>query len=312
MKQNGLLKQSHGDGPCTKTPLLERLFVQLVFLHKKSVWEAGFLVGLRAMKKLLSWNVLSVFLPSLVGLGFGVLALGDLDDFIIAKACFLIVCLVLGVKIVLWGAERRRSMMSYLLVFIGCGALGVIALVSVQYVNRKRDLKFTSTSSETTKPQTPALESATQVKIFLSDKHYLEMTEIKFKDPDELAEIFKDRIGQGNRPLLHIAPGQELAHTNIIIRNTSKEKIRNAHVSITSTSPIEALTSGAKPFSPNQISWDVPVIAPYSNLGEENFFTVQFPAANPTNSMYFLITVYADNLEPYAATGGFKFVVVFK
>lgn len=99
---------------------------------------------------LFSWGIILVMISLLLATGIGVLALRDSDDFIVAKVCFCLVWLILGVKIVYSAAKakRRSAFMTFFLVFLGCGAMGAAALASVNYVNRKRDAVLAKSRSE--------------------------------------------------------------------------------------------------------------------------------------------------------------------
>src|SRR2546423_652831 len=95
------------------------------------------------MTKALSWVVVGAVTSLFLPLGFGVIALGDADDFIIAKAFFLVACLFWWAKIIHLGfGFRGRKLMTYLFVFIGCGAVGILALAATQYVDRKYAAKL--------------------------------------------------------------------------------------------------------------------------------------------------------------------------
>jgi hypothetical protein len=86
--------------------------------------------------------------PLLVTIAFAVIALGNADeiDFRIAQICFVSSCIVLGIQIILL-ATKRQGWMPYLLTFACCGALGLIGLAAVNYVNRKREAKVKTAQS---------------------------------------------------------------------------------------------------------------------------------------------------------------------
>jgi hypothetical protein len=107
-------------------------------------------VNPEAPSHLFSWGTISVMVSLLLATGIGVLALRESDDFIVAKVCFCLVWLILGAKIVYSAtrAKRRSAFMTFLLVFLGCGVMGVAALASVNYVNRKRDAALAKSRSE--------------------------------------------------------------------------------------------------------------------------------------------------------------------
>jgi hypothetical protein len=83
---------------------------------------------------LFSWAV-----PILIGIGFGVVAM---DDYKLAKICFLLSALIAEVKVLMWGVETQSSGgLRILVCFMASGLIGVLAMESVRYVDRKRDSK---------------------------------------------------------------------------------------------------------------------------------------------------------------------------
>jgi hypothetical protein len=102
--------------------------------------------------KVLSWAVIAVVAPALLFAGIAFIALGDADerDYFIAKVCFGLICLIFFAKVVQWGISRKlKTKMTPILVFIGTGLMGLIALSAINYVNSKRDAKARKLAAET-------------------------------------------------------------------------------------------------------------------------------------------------------------------
>lgn len=119
----------------------------------KSLFGVESLVVFRLMiEALFSWAI-----PILIGIGFGVVAM---DDYKLAKACFLISALIAEAKIFMWGIETARGDGFRLLIcFVAFGLIGALAVESFRYVDRKRAsrLKTPQTTQETRTEPTPSL-----------------------------------------------------------------------------------------------------------------------------------------------------------
>jgi hypothetical protein len=118
---------------------------------------------------LIPWGALGAVEAFIFGIPFAIFGMSELldaNDFFIAKTCFLVGCLLLGIQAILLAA-RRRGLMSYLLVFALCGAIGVVGLFLFNYVDRKRDAKVakealtTQTPSTTTPPTSSPSQTPT-------------------------------------------------------------------------------------------------------------------------------------------------------
>src|SRR5437660_818883 len=91
------------------------------------------------MEWLFSWEVVSVVVGLLVSIGLGVLAL---DDFKLAKLCFLFAAADGIGGIAMWGAKSTLSpWVSTVTVICISGVIGLLALQSFRYVDRKTEQK---------------------------------------------------------------------------------------------------------------------------------------------------------------------------
>jgi hypothetical protein len=70
--------------------------------------------------------------------------------------------------------------------------------------------------------------------------------------------------------------------------------------------PITGKTEGVHVFAADQINYDIPLMRPYNEMGEEKFFSVEF--ATPDQVVMFVpaVEITADNLDKYAALRAIK------
>jgi hypothetical protein len=91
------------------------------------------------MEWLFSWGVVSVVVAVLIGVGFGFLAL---NDFKLAKLCFLLAAADAIGGMVMWGV--RTDIPPWLrtgIIFASIGLIGVLTVQSFRYVDQKKELK---------------------------------------------------------------------------------------------------------------------------------------------------------------------------
>jgi hypothetical protein len=105
------------------------------------------------------WEVWGWLLALLVPLGVGFVGMNEPR---LAKSCFVISGLVLGARIVMWGAYAKPSFGNRALVFAACGLVGVVALESLRWIERRnatqqstQPLPMTPLPSGTTSPKAP-------------------------------------------------------------------------------------------------------------------------------------------------------------
>ena len=165
------------------------------------------------------------------------------------------------------------------------------------------DSNSTEVKQSPTTTSSPSAPESGRVTIFFHEEARLEATEVKYEDIKDFEKALNALAPTLKPSRIAIDHNQKSVMTNVILRNVGKEKIRNIHVAIISSSPIKGLTNGAKPFSPTQVNWDTPVLSRYSDTGEEAFFTVSVPTPSNINRVLFTVIVYGDNLERYAAAG---------
>ena len=85
------------------------------------------------------WVVVTV-VGALAVIGFTVLAL---DDFRIAKSCFLLSATWAEGGVIMWGINTPQSTIVRISMIAICSAIiGVCAIESIRYVDRKREAKF--------------------------------------------------------------------------------------------------------------------------------------------------------------------------
>ena len=91
------------------------------------------------MERLLSWEATLAIVLGLPGIGLAFLAL---NDFRIAKLCFLGAAAD-AIGFMVWQTSQMQinSTLRTIFVFVGVGAIGVLADQSLKYVNRKREQK---------------------------------------------------------------------------------------------------------------------------------------------------------------------------
>ena len=129
--------------------------------------------GSSAVKSILSWGVLGVAIPTLLFFGIGALTMGDTDDFLIAKISFLAVAVVIATKVVQLAINSTKGLfMTYTLVFCAFGVIGIMASLSVRYVDRKYAAKHPAEVKAAFKPKT--ILELFQDDFPTSDKHALE------------------------------------------------------------------------------------------------------------------------------------------
>jgi hypothetical protein len=86
-----------------------------------------------------SWEVTSVVASILIGAAFSFLAL---DDFKLAKLCFLIAAADAIGGMVMWGVKTQVPPWTRIaIVFFGVGLVGVLAVQALRYVDQKREKK---------------------------------------------------------------------------------------------------------------------------------------------------------------------------
>jgi hypothetical protein len=91
------------------------------------------------MEWLFSWEVTSVVVVAFLATAFAFLAL---DDFKLAKLCFLVAAADAIGGMVMWGVKTQAtSWARYVVVFIMVGSIGVLAVASLAYANRKSAAK---------------------------------------------------------------------------------------------------------------------------------------------------------------------------
>jgi hypothetical protein len=89
-----------------------------------------------SMGWLFSWGVTSVIVVAFASLGQGFVAL---KDFKLAKLFFLLAAADAAGGIVMWGIKTDVSpLVRILTVFVGMGLVGVLAMQSIRYVDRKK------------------------------------------------------------------------------------------------------------------------------------------------------------------------------
>jgi hypothetical protein len=107
------------------------------------------------MERLFSWEVTSVAVGLFIAIGLGVLAL---DDFRLAKLFFLLAAADAIGGIVMWEAKIDFPPWGKILfVFALAGSVGVLAMLSLRYVDKKEVKK--------SKPEEPAVGPELKVKI---------------------------------------------------------------------------------------------------------------------------------------------------
>jgi|HubBroStandDraft_5_1064220.scaffolds.fasta_scaffold126804_2 hypothetical protein len=109
--------------------------------------------------------------------------------------------------------------------------------------------------------------------------------------------------------IILLRPGSEQLVMSVIVQNASNIPIRNAHISIISTSPIEGKSMSIYTFSPNEISTDIRELPPYDQLTQENDTSVEFEGIRDGLLSNLTVTVEADNMKPFVGIGKFKFIV---
>jgi len=93
---------------------------------------------MRLLETLLGWDIIGWAIALLVTVGLGVLAL---NEFGAAKFCFALSAIILGAKTFWWGITTNRPIkMRSLVVAAAFGLIGVAAVESFRWVDRKRTL----------------------------------------------------------------------------------------------------------------------------------------------------------------------------
>lgn len=102
----------------------------------------------RRMTELLSWQFIVGAAITFVGLGIAVLTLAGVDDFRIAKGCFLVAALILAGRTVFWGVTSSRDLTLRISVSVAIVAIiALFAVNSIRYVNRKQKRAETASST---------------------------------------------------------------------------------------------------------------------------------------------------------------------
>lgn len=103
---------------------------------------------------LLSWEVSSWIVGVTIAIALAVLAF---EDFELAKAFFLVAAADASGGVVMWGTKSRLPTLQLsLLVFILMGIVGALCVLSLRYVDHKRELKKPSITSKSFPPSGPS------------------------------------------------------------------------------------------------------------------------------------------------------------
>jgi multisubunit Na+/H+ antiporter MnhG subunit len=248
------------------------------------------------VRELISWAVVFAF----YGFGLGVLQVPNPKRIIAARVFFVLGAISATGATIMSGVSLSDNLWIRLTVsFFLFGLIGAGTIEAIRFAAHTQKVETDSNTK---------LDESGHVKIFLSDKGYFETTEIHFHDVNDFQKGIFEASRANVGKTVNIPPNQQITPFNVVIRNTSKVKIRNAHVSLDANTNISPITNGAHIFSPTQISWDIPFITPYNDIGEEYMLSFAIPTPTSITDVEFTVVVYGDNLEKYAALGGVMFV----
>jgi hypothetical protein len=91
---------------------------------------------------------------------------------------------------------------------------------------------------------------------------------------------------------------------SVIVKNTGRVSIRNAHITVWASRPFTARTQGFLKFSDQEYTYEMKVMRPYSDLTDLS----EFSAELPIGPVVFVVSVEGDNLTSYTGLGKINFV----
>jgi hypothetical protein len=151
-----------------------------------------------------------------------------------------------------------------------------------------------------------------RVRVFIGERLRLETREIEIENIEDFQRMFAQ--AKLTAPVANWAKkiGENPTIVNIIVRNTSKERITNPRISITSSASISLPPEvrGGNVFDAHNINFEPRWLSPYDKLSEESYCTIAVQTDGAPNPIYFIVTVYGDNLDRYIGTGGIMIINV--
>lgn len=173
------------------------------------------------MEWLFSWEATSVFVGILITIGLGVLAL---NDFKAAKVFFMLATADAAGGISMWGANSPMPPVARtLIVFVATGLIGIFAVQSIRYVNRK-----SAASLAESKPQAETLRSYLMLSLVIDqvDKdfiHFHLLLENRGTSEINVNQLFyESQSGTSTEgtmsPVRRMIPGGDLRKNGMILR----------------------------------------------------------------------------------------------
>jgi hypothetical protein len=107
------------------------------------------------LSQLTSWPVIAIAVPILIGIGVGVMSMNP-PDFSVAKSVFALSAAILSLKVAYWMAKSgSRPLERMVLGFVIFGTVGVLAVESWKWVDRRRMLIASELKAEGIKDTPP-------------------------------------------------------------------------------------------------------------------------------------------------------------